>query len=506
MARQCLTEEEFRNKVKTLVGDEYSILGKFKNTRTKILMRHNKCGSEFLVTPSHFLYDKRRCKACAIKRNAKLKKTSLLTKTTDQFKKEIKEIFGDKLSVIGEYKRSKTKIKMHCNICGNNFEKYPDYLLQNEGCPYCSKQHSIEKRKETKKRQTFIKYKDLFEKNGYTLLTDSIENNKQHILLLHNSCGTKFYTRPDNFLNGHRCPHCKFLDGRSNEEKDIFDYIHSLDTSAISNKVFTINKKCYEADIVIEKKKIIIEYDGLYWHSNKFKTPSFHREKMEAFNSIGYRVINVFEDEWEFKENIVKEKLAYILESYNDKVIYARKCNIKEISSLDRNRFLNLHHIQGADKAIISLGLYYQEELIGVMSFCLYRRSLGFKKNQAGFYELSRYATKYSIPGGFSKLLSYAIKNYNIKEVLTYADLRWTDKNNNVYIKNGFKLDHTTKEDYSYIESTGLRVNRFKYRKSEIKKLYPKIYNDSLSEYDLSKKIKLKRIYDCGELVYRLKR
>ena len=60
------TQEEFEQEVKDLVGDEYSILGRYEKATTKIKMRHNcdKCNNhEYMVAPSKFLIG-HRCPRC----------------------------------------------------------------------------------------------------------------------------------------------------------------------------------------------------------------------------------------------------------------------------------------------------------------------------------------------------------------------------------------------------------------------------------------------------------
>ena len=53
----------FTERVESLVGDEYTILGEYINANTPILMRHNKCGTEYPVTPNKFTHN-RRCPKC----------------------------------------------------------------------------------------------------------------------------------------------------------------------------------------------------------------------------------------------------------------------------------------------------------------------------------------------------------------------------------------------------------------------------------------------------------
>lgn len=47
------TTEEFKKLVYDLVGDEYTVLGEYTTTLTKIQMRHNKCGTKtYIYEPS----------------------------------------------------------------------------------------------------------------------------------------------------------------------------------------------------------------------------------------------------------------------------------------------------------------------------------------------------------------------------------------------------------------------------------------------------------------------
>jgi len=58
------TTEKFKEEVYQLVKDEYIVLGKYKNARTNIKIRHNICNNEYPVTPDNFLRG-RRCPFCA---------------------------------------------------------------------------------------------------------------------------------------------------------------------------------------------------------------------------------------------------------------------------------------------------------------------------------------------------------------------------------------------------------------------------------------------------------
>jgi predicted Zn-ribbon and HTH transcriptional regulator len=62
----CLkkTNEEFLKEVEQLRGNEYTFLEPYNGVRGKILVRHNVCGNEYLTTPGSFLHDKSQCCQC----------------------------------------------------------------------------------------------------------------------------------------------------------------------------------------------------------------------------------------------------------------------------------------------------------------------------------------------------------------------------------------------------------------------------------------------------------
>lgn len=59
-----LTNEEVDVRIKELIGDEYIRLGNYQNNNTKILVRHNVCGNEYLVTWGN-LQSGQRCPRCS---------------------------------------------------------------------------------------------------------------------------------------------------------------------------------------------------------------------------------------------------------------------------------------------------------------------------------------------------------------------------------------------------------------------------------------------------------
>lgn len=61
----CKLPEEFEEEVYQLVGDEYTVMTPYRHSKEKVIMRHNICGHEYPVLPNAFTSTGRRCPKCA---------------------------------------------------------------------------------------------------------------------------------------------------------------------------------------------------------------------------------------------------------------------------------------------------------------------------------------------------------------------------------------------------------------------------------------------------------
>lgn len=286
--------------------------------------------------------------------------------------------------------------------------------------------------------------------------------------------------------------------GQSILEREICDYVKILDASIKEQNRDIISPM--ELDIVSEKHKIAVEIDGLYWHSELSgrKSKFYHLLKRKNTNNCGYKLIQIFEDEWIEKQKIVKSRLKNLFYK-NFRKIYARKCIVKEIPTNVKSKFLKKYHIQGNDKSNLHLGLYYKNKLVSVMTFNPYRIALGNTPKE-NCYELTRFCSvfNFSVIGGASKMLKYFETNYNPKEIISYADRRWSD--GNIYNVLGFNLVGETQPNYWYIVKNQ-RKHRFAYRKSELSKIL-KTYDANLTEWENMQLNCYDRIWDCGNLKF----
>lgn len=290
-------------------------------------------------------------------------------------------------------------------------------------------------------------------------------------------------------------------------EKEVADFVQSLGKFQVLNHVRETRQiiSPKEIDIVVKDPsgKIVlgIECDGLYWHSAVNGVDKiYHLNKTEACLKKDIQLVHVFEDEWCFKRDIVKSRISSLLGIYNERV-FARKCEIKEVSSKEAKKFFDTNHLQGHCNAKVTFGLQYSGEYVAMMSFGMPRKIVN-KKNEKDSWELLRFACKLNVNviGGASKLLSHFEKSFNPKRLTSFADRRWSI--GRIYSVLGFTLDHVSEPNYWYLDqSMSKRIYRYAFAKYKLKDLLPK-FDPALTEMQNMKENGWTWIWDCGNYVY----
>lgn len=293
-----------------------------------------------------------------------------------------------------------------------------------------------------------------------------------------------------------RCWHCypnMNEQGQSYKEKEVLDFVKSIyNGEIIPNAHGIIGRK--ELDIYLPEKKVAIEFDGLYWHSEEQgKGEDYHLSKTEACEERGIRLIHVFEDEWNLKQDIVKDRIRSIL-GIGQTRIFARKCIVRDIDSKTSNMFLEVNHLQGGDNSSIRYGLYFNDELVAVMTFGKPR----FNRNYD--WELMRFASKcgVNVVGGASKLLAQFSK-LNSGSVVSYADRRYSD--GGLYEKLGFRKVGVSKPNYWWCRENE-KLTRYACQKHRLKDVLGNVFDPNLSEFENMSLNGWTKVYDCGNLVY----
>lgn len=265
----------------------------------------------------------------------------------------------------------------------------------------------------------------------------------------------------------------------SKNEIELKNYLLKLGFNFNKDRI-KLNGK--EIDLYNKEKNIGIEYCGLYWHTEDRQVS--HYWKFLECQKQGIQLITIFSNEWKNRKAQIKNHLKSIL-GLNDK-IYARKCEIQIIDPKTAKIFINQHHIQELKKSPkYAVGLYYNNELVSVMTFSLHPRD-------NSKITLNRFCSKDGITviGGASKLLKYAIKYFNLTTIYSWSDNRYSL--GNVYAKLGFKLIKELKADYFYTNGIDIKTKQ-SMKKTEFHK------KNNITEKEYADSLGFKRVWDCGK-------
>lgn len=224
----------------------------------------------------------------------------------------------------------------------------------------------------------------------------------------------------------------RFKNGQSYNQKD-------SQPNLLFKKLLEDNNINFEREYCLDKKffdfkvgETLVEIDPTFTHNSTF-TPFeynkplakiYHKTKTEVANKYNFKCIHIFD--WDDKNKIIN------LLANNQKTIYGRLCGVKEIDKKLSDEFLLAYHLQGTAKSTIKLGLFYNNELVSIMTFGKPR----YNKNYE--YELIRYCSNAKVIGGAEKLFKYFIEGHKPKSVISYCDL--SKFSGNTYNKLGFTL------------------------------------------------------------------
>ena len=277
----------------------------------------------------------------------------------------------------------------------------------------------------------------------------------------------------------------------SKVNKSIANYITELTRLSCSLDKVKLDRFSY--DLHVEGTNILIEVDPTYTHNcigNHWDKHGldkyYHINKTQLANEHGYRCIHLFD--W---DNI--DKVIHMVSPKH--CVFARKCELVKIDSQTASKFENIHHLQGACRGQdICLGLYYNDELIEVMTFGKPRYNKHYQ------WELLRLCThyKYKVIGGASKLFKYFINNYS-GSIISYCDR--AKFNGYVYQAIGMSLKQITEPQKVWSKNSS-KITDNLLRQRGYDQLFGTSYGKGTSNQELMVKNSWLPVYDCGQLVY----
>lgn len=210
----------------------------------------------------------------------------------------------------------------------------------------------------------------------------------------------------------------------SHLEKDIYEYVKSIYAGTIIQRTRKVIPP-QELDIYLPDKKLAIEVNGKYYHSLDTIPKDYHFNKSKQCEKQGIRLIHIYEWEWLNQPEKIKQLLNIAVGKVSR--IYARNCEVREITNQEAKPFNEQTHLQGHRPAQVTYGLFYKDELVQLMSFSKTRYNRNLKNDNE--WEIIRGCpgSNNIVIGGVSKLFKHFIDDYKPAKVFSYCDFNKFD-------------------------------------------------------------------------------
>lgn len=265
-------------------------------------------------------------------------------------------------------------------------------------------------------------------------------------------CGTKTETRLPDLVDG-KTVSCGCGTFVSAPETQLAEFVSRL--TPVKTQ-FVLSGWSY--DIAVPAKKLLIEFNGLYWHSYPRKQRGAHYAKRRDAEANGYRLITIWEDDWAHKRERMESLLRRALFG-PDLKIGARQTEVVRIPRVQARAFHEEHHVQDFTMAVANqhYALFDQADLVAVASF-----------DRKGVLHRYTVLEGLSIAGGLQKCIKAFRGDFGALPIITYCDR--DHFTGDLYRAAGFRADGGSMT-MSYV-TAGRRVRREGYMKHKLPSLF----------------------------------
>lgn len=296
-----------------------------KGCNIKIDAKCDICGLEKTLSYSSYYknynkYNIYTCRKCA---KFKIAQTSLDKYGVDNPAKsesiKNKIINTNNLKYGVDYSFQSNEIKEKIKIT-NNLKYGVDYPQQNEQILKKSNNTNIKKygfsrssKNEKVKNKISKKLKDHWNNkllSEYDIL--SISGNSYELMC---ECNNHTFFIEKTLLNNRKyfktkiCTICNKINSNLGQQQNILSYIISIYDGEILNNTRKFLNNKLEIDIFLPELNLGFEYNGLYWHSDGFLDCNYHYNKYMNAKTNNIQLIQIFEDDWLFNQDMVKENI-----------------------------------------------------------------------------------------------------------------------------------------------------------------------------------------------------
>lgn len=294
--------------------------------------------------------------------------------------------------------------------------------------------------------------------------------------------GHEWYGSPNSMNHGrgslNGCPECTAKSYVSQGERTLADYIESLGNPIIRTQRKLVKKTEY--DIHIPEHKLLVEYNGLFYHSSAYKTPEYHAHKLSKANSVGHSLIQVWEDDWKNS----REKVELILNNRLEERVKTIT-NLRSIDEKSAQTFLDKYRLGGFTAGTEYFASFVEDEMMAVASVSLNDKEL--------------LITGHSTLNGSVNIIRDLVDYFSVEGKVDF--IRGVTSNDyelgNYYEEAGFSIESETEFDMFYF------LNSSKMKEEEISRdLFKDKKNmkwkPNLSVNELLELNKVLKIYDSG--------
>lgn len=380
--------------------------------------------------------------------------------------------------------------------CGHEWEASLHHRSgRKQGCPFCNNQRVLAGFNDLATTHPLITTEFHPTKNGQSKVTQIISGSDKNYWW---KCTKdhEWKASPYNRTKGGTgCPHCWVTTYVSKAEQEIYDYICSIDGAMQviqSDRQLLLGK---ELDIYIPSRKIAVEFNGIYWHSEKTgrKPIDYHHNKYLAAQKAGIQLVQLWEDDWTTKPEVVKSILKQKL-GVAEKVL-AVDTEVITVTKEQAEEFLRETHLQGYASGTHYLGLVSKGDIETL------RAIMVLEDESEKVLNIVRYATSANVVGGFTKLLDHATKTFNHDSFTATSD--HCEANEEIYENNGFIVEAVLPPDYMYVVKNERKL-RSEYPLERFRDDPKLLWEEGLTERELADLNGLDRIWDAGKTRYRL--
>ena len=320
---------------------------------------------------------------------------------------------------------------------------------------------------------------------------------------------------------GNGCPTCCPI-GSSYGEQELLAAVRALDPDAEHRARLSCGT---EVDVLTGS--LAIEFNGVFWHSEAAgRTHSSHRDKLETIRAEGLSMMTVWEDDWadEGRRAIIVRTIAHRLARPRhlsaalkaagvpvqdlDPALTerrgARTLSPTELTGRQTARFFRENHVQGPVTLTRSFALVDEQgrprAVLGLRSPKHNARA----RRAEGLWEIQRYATCGTVPGGFTRLLEVARRELvdQGQELTGWVTLSADESSEgHLYAAAGFTPSASVPPSYWY-SGGALRARRAPKEAFQLRRFRNDEnlrYEEGWSELEAAAANRMYRVWDAGK-------